>query len=185
MFFPTSTCAFATRIQTFGIVFVLFACTATRADLVESFVIGQGSTSAEIQFDFSNGNTYMYELLWDGGELSGRDVFDAIAKHQPTYFNFGIQQYEWGDFLTDISIGTDADSGDGSTPPYLNYWHYWTSELENPWGVSMIGFSDRVLANGSRDAWVFGTEEMPATIPAPAAGLILSPLVGLVSRRRR
>ena len=185
MFFPISTHPTATRIQIFSIVFVLFACTATRADIVESFVIGQGSASAEIQFDFSNGNTYMYELLWDGSGLTGRDVFDVIAQEQPSYFNFGIQQYEWGDFLTDITISTDADSGDGSTPPYLNYWHYWTAELENPWEVSMIGFSDRVLANGSRDAWVFGTEEMPATIPVPAAGLVLITLVGLVSRRRR
>ena len=160
---------------------VLLACTAVRADLVDTFQVGEGSATAEIQFDFSNGNSYLYILQWEGN-LTGRDVFDAILQDQPGYFDFTIQQYDWGDFLTGIQIGDDTDSGDGSTPPYLNYWHYWTAETTNPWEMSMIGFSDRILLDGSRDAWVFGSDAMPATIPAPAAGVVLCTLR---SRRRR
>lgn len=183
--FAASAHAFRRHCQISVFTVVLFACTIARADLVDSFVIGQGSSSAEIQFDFSNGNSYHYELHWDGGELSGRDIFDVILKEQGSFFSFNIQAYDWGEFLTEISISNDNDSGDGSEPPYLNYWHYWTAEAGNPWEFSMIGFTDRFLSNGSRDAWVFGTEDSPATIPIPAAGFLLCTFAGLISRRRR
>ena len=109
----------------------------------------------------------------------------SFMNAQPEFFNFQIQVYDWGQFLTGVFIGNDADTGDGSEPPYLNYWHYWTAEFENSWEYSMIGFTDRLLENGSRDAWVFGTDVAPAVIPAPATIFALSFLLTLPRTRRR
>jgi hypothetical protein len=169
------------------IVFVcaLFVVTTLRGDLIETFSVGQGNESAEIQFDFINGNTYVYNIHFNGDGITGRDVFDVILNAQPEFFNFQIQVYDWGQFLTGVFIGNDADTGDGSEPPYLNYWHYWTAEFENSWEYSMIGFTDRLLENGSRDAWVFGTDVAPAVIPAPATIFALSFLLTLPRTRRR
>ena len=164
---------------------VLFVVTTARGDLIETFSVGQGAESAEIQFDFTNGNTYVYNVHFSGDAITGRDVFDVIINAQPEFFNFEIQVYDWGQFLTGVFIGNDADTGDGSEPPYLNYWHYWTAEFENSWEYSMIGFTDRLLENGSRDAWVFGTDVAPAVVPAPATIFALPFLLTLTRTRRR
>ena len=161
------------HVFTVAISCVLVSSASLRADLVDTFLIGEGDSAAEIQFDFSNGNSYLYLLQWNGDALSGRDVFDVIAQAQFGYFDFTVQEYEWGEFLTGVEIGNDIDSGTGSTPPHIDYWHYWTAEASSPWEMSMIGFSDRMLADGARDAWVFGSDAEPATIPSPAAGVIL------------
>ena len=50
----------------------------TRGDLIETFSVGQGNESAEIQFDFINGNTYVYNIHFNGDGITGRDVFDVI-----------------------------------------------------------------------------------------------------------
>jgi hypothetical protein len=50
----------------------------------------------------------------------------------------------------------------------------------------MIGFSDRILTDGQSDAWVFGTANAPAAIPAPASlALIIPALIGSSRRGRR
>ena len=53
----------------------LVAFTAN-AELVDTYEIGEGASTAYVQFDFTIGRTYLYEISWDGSELTGRDVFD-------------------------------------------------------------------------------------------------------------
>ena len=158
---------------------------ASHAELVDTFVIGEGDSTAWIQFDFTIGNSYLYEINWDGSSLSGRDVFDLIESEQPELFDFSYITYSFGDFLTSVTIGDDTDTGDGSeAPDYSNYWHYWTRSGADAWESSMIGFNSRFLEDGDWDGWVFGNGDTPEQIPAPGA-LGLVALLGLSRRRRR
>ena len=159
-------------------------CGSLQADLVDTFQVGEGSAMAQVQFDFLSGNSYLYEVRWDGSNLTGRDVFDLIGAAQPDEFEFTYIAYSFGDFLTSVTIGDDYDFGDGSqAPDFNNYWHYWNRSGGDPWESSMVGFSDRVLENGSSDAWVFGVSDAPQTIPAPATIAVVGAV--FASRRRR
>jgi hypothetical protein len=111
----------------------------------------------------------------------GRDLFDIISEAQPDFFQAAIESYPFGDFLVGVTIGEDHDEGYGTPPEYLDYWHYWTIDdgSEN-WTESMIGFSDRVIHDGSRDGWVFNSGIAP--IPAAPVGFFL---LGVIAKRRR
>jgi hypothetical protein len=157
---------------------------AANADLVGSYSLGSGNQEASIQFDFDNGNSHLYTIRWDN-QLTGRGVFDLIAAEQSNLFGYDYIAYSFGDFITEVTIGDDQNIGDGSeAPDYVNYWHYWTAEIGQNFESSMIGAGDRNLINGSADAWVFGSNDGPATIPAPATILAVS-LTLFTSRRRR
>ena len=160
--------------------------TALHAELIETYEIGQGEALAYIQFDFMAGNTYLYEVRWDGSEMTGRDVFDLIDAAQPDIFDFTYISYDFGDFLTSVTIGDDFDAGDGSEPPdYTNYWQYWNRTAGESWQSSMIGFSDRALEDGSWDGWVFGVTDAPRAIPAPATMGVVGAVFASRRRRRR
>lgn len=169
-----------------GFVTLGFLAANGSADLVGSWSLGSGDDHAEVQIDFMNGNSYLFDLAFDD-ELSGRDVFDLLSDAANTTsdltFDFTVISYSFGDFLTGITLNDDADYGEGSPPDYLDTWAYWTAEGGDDWSASMIGFSDRMLVDGSRDAWVFGTGAAPATIPAPATIAVALFVRG--DRRRR
>jgi hypothetical protein len=162
----------------------VFLCAAAAADVVATYDVGSGDLTAEIQFDFFNGNTHLYTLHWDGA-LTGREVFDVLLSEQPDVFAFEYESYSFGDFLTGVWISDDFDSGVGTPPDYIDFWHYWTREEGEKHASSMIGFGDRVLQDGSADAWVFGHDGAPATIPAPSAVALLLLASGRRRRRRR
>lgn len=160
------------------------AC-SIHADLVDRWGVGTGDSTAMIQFDFLSGSTYVVDLFFEGS-LSGQEAIEMIADGSTEAgfaFGYDVISYSFGDFLVGIEIDSDVDYGDGSTPPYVDYWHYWTSEPGTAWSESMIGFGDRILTDGAADAWVFGTSDAPATIPAPATIAILIPAIA--GRRRR
>ncbi|MCP4069954.1 MAG: hypothetical protein GY741_16900 [Phycisphaeraceae bacterium] len=166
---------------------VLVSCTAATADLVNRWEVGSGDATAMIQFDFlSSGNTYVVDLFFDES-MSGQAAIEMIAADSTTAgfsFEYDVISYSFGDFLVGIDIEGDSDYGDGSTPPYVDYWHYWTGDAGGPWTESMVGFGDRLLTDGSADAWVFGTADAPATIPAPATIAIVLPMIAARRRRR-
>ena len=167
-----------------GLAVSLFVASA-QAELIDTFEIGEGSAMAQIQFDFMVGHTYLYEIRWDGSEMTGRDVFDLIASAQPNSFDFTYISYSFGDFLTSVTIGDDFDAGDGSeAPDYVNYWHYWNRIDGGSWESSMTGFSDRLLEDGSWDGWVFGAADAPQEIPSPGA-LAIAGIALLTTRARR
>jgi len=157
-------------------------------DLIQSWEIGEGQSSAMVQFDFLAGNSYKVEVAFDGA-ISGQDLLNLIVDESETAefdFTYEFISYSFGDFLIGIALDADSDSGDGSAPPYVDYWHYWTQDLGAGWVQSMIGFSDRILTDGQSDAWVFGTANAPAAIPAPASlALIIPALIGSSRRGRR
>ena len=157
-------------------------------DLIQSWEIGEGQSSAMVQFDFRAGNTYTVEVAFDDA-ISGQGLLDLIVSESGTAeFDFAYESisYSFGDFLIGIALENDADYGDGSTPPYVDYWHYWTRDLSAGWTESMTGFSDRILIDGESDAWVFGTTDAPALIPAPASlAVMISAFFGGGRRGRR
>jgi hypothetical protein len=157
------------------------------ADLVQTWEVGEGQSSAMVQFDFLAGNTYTVEVSFDGS-ISGQGVLDLIATEASAAgfnFNYDVISYSFGDFLVGIDLDSDGDYGDGSAPPYIDYWHYWSRERDTNWTESMIGFSDRILTDGAADGWVFGTTDAPAQIPAPASLALAIPAVLAIRRRRR
>ena len=155
------------------------------ADLVGSWDLGSGDSTAQIQVDFLSGNSYLFDVSFDS-TITGRAVFDVIANESENIegldFEFDYIAYSFGDFLVGIEINDSYDYGEGSPPDYLDSWSYWTAEGADDWASSMVGFNGRNLVDGSRDAWVFGTGAAPAAIPAPATMAIFA--FGLRRRRR-
>jgi hypothetical protein len=166
-----------------GVACAIAVCGSANASLVGSYVVGSGANASFVQFQFTNNNTYLYEVRYDA-PLTGRGMFDVIALAQPSFFSFTYESFSFGDFVTGITIGSDVDSGSGTPPDYLDYWHYWTRASEtNSWTESFIGFADRVVSNGSWDGWVFNSGSAPNAIPAPSAIALMA--LASVSRRRR
>jgi MYXO-CTERM domain-containing protein len=171
--------------STLGSVILSLALGATsaRAELVGNYIIGNGANASFVQFQFTNANTYLYEVRYDGS-MTGRALFDIVAAAQPGFFSFTYDSFSFGDFVTGITIGTDTDFGYGTPPDYLDYWHYWTrASATDAWTESFIGFADRVVANGSWDGWVFNSASAPNAVPTPSALALLAG--GLLATRRR
>ena len=53
-----------------------------------------------------------------------------------------------------------ADSGPGG----YTYWNYWTGGTA--WATAAIGAGDRIVTQGSVDAWTYGTWDFVSTFPA-------------------
>jgi hypothetical protein len=155
------------------------------AEFVGSYTVGTGSSTSRLQFDFTNGNTYLYDVRYDGS-LRGDDLFAIVAEAQPGFFSYQIVSFSFGDALFAVTIGADSDAGFGTPPLYLDYWHYWTrSSDQSAWASSNVGFADRIVSDGSWDGWVFNSNSAPAALPAPAAGVLIVGAAAVAKRRRR
>ena len=160
--------------------------TSSPAELIDRFTVGEGGQSASLQFDFLDGRTWIFDVQWDGS-LTGRTAFDLIAGDTTGRydFDFDVISYSFGDFLVGVTVNDAYHHGTGTPPDYLDTWHYWTAETStDSWTESFIGFNDRMLVDGARDGWVFGTTDAPAVVPAPGA-IALLVLGGGIFRRRR
>jgi hypothetical protein len=161
-------------------VFALSVMLSAHAGLVDSFDVGRGANVASLQFDFENGNTWLATVRWDG-TMNGFEALQLVTSSVPGG-QLQFQTFSFGTFVTGIGIGGDWQYGEGDLWPVENWWHYWTAEAAGSWTASMVGASDRLLQDGSRDAWVFGSSAAPAIIPAPTA---LAMLVAVTLQRRR
>lgn len=166
----------------------LVIITHTHAELVDRWDVGAGDQSATLQFDFLDGRTFAFDVHWTGS-LTGRGAFDLIADDDTGRFafTFDVISYSFGDFLVGVGVDDAYQYGEGSPPDWIDVWHYWTAESPgDAWNYASIGFSDRVLTDGARDGWVFGTFDAPAVIPAPGvAGLGIVAVLTRTRRRRR
>lgn len=165
---------------TAGLLSVCSLFSSAQAEIVESFQIGSGDSTSSLIFQFTNGNQYLYEVSYSE-PMSGRDAFDVIEAAQSGYFIADIVTFSFGDSLFGLSIGTDQDEGFGTAPEYLDYWHYWTKSDESAeWDFSSVGFSDRILSDGSWDGYVFNSN----FAPVPGCASLLA-MTGIISSRRR
>lgn len=152
------------------------------AGIVASYDIGTGAATSTLQVDFADGDGYLVTLRWDPAtSVTG---FDALQRMRDAIAGSVLQydQYPFGVFVTGIGLGTDYDYGTGDLWPIENYWHYWT-KVGGQWEMAMFGAGDRLLSDGSADAWVFGSSAVPQAVPAPGALVLL--LAAPRSRRRR
>lgn len=162
---------------------VLMSASSADAALVATYEVGSGSSVSNLQFDFANGNTHWYVVRWDG-VVSGRDLFDIVAAAQPSLFAFETQVFPFGEALFSVAIGDDLDAGFGTPPKFLDFWHYWVKPtFAAEWGFAPTGFADRIVADGSWDGWVFGSNDAPFAVPA-APTLALVAAFALPRRRR-
>jgi len=154
------------------------------AEFVGGWTVGDGANASYLQFEFTNSNTYLYEVRYDGS-IRGSDLLGIVAAAQPGFFSYQVISFSFGDALFAVAIGSDSDEGFGTPPDYLDYWHYWTrGSADAPWTASMTGFADRVVANGSWDGWVFNSNAAPSIVPAPASLALLAGAAAVRRRRR-
>ena len=139
------------------------------AGIVASYDVGTGASTSTIQVDFTNGNAYQVTLRWDTA-MNGFDALQA-ATSAITGAALAYDAYPFGNFVTGIGFDADYEYGNGDLWPIENYWHYWT-EVNGQWEMAMFGASDRMLVDGSKDAWVFGSSDLPQAVPAPGAAQI-------------
>jgi len=139
------------------------------AGLVAQYNVGTGANASVIQVDFTNGNAYQITLRWD----TPMNGFDALQLSTSSISGAALayDTYTFGNFVTGIGLGTDYEYGNGDLWPVENYWHYWT-KVDGAWEMAMFGASDRMLVDGSKDAWVFGSSDVPQAVPAPGAAQI-------------
>jgi hypothetical protein len=149
------------------------------AGVVASYDVGTGASTSTIQVDFTNGNAYQVTLRWDTA-MNGFDALQA-ATSAIAGAALAYDAYPFGNFVTGIGFDADYEYGNGDLWPIENYWHYWT-EVNGQWEMAMFGASDRMLTDGSKDAWVFGSSDVPQAVPAPGA---LLALVAVARRSRR
>ena len=149
------------------------------AGVVASYDVGTGASTSTIQVDFTNGNAYQVTLRWDTA-MNGFDALQA-ATSAIAGAALAYDAYPFGNFVTGIGFDADYEYGNGDLWPIENYWHYWT-EVNGQWEMAMFGASDRMLVDGSKDAWVFGSSDVPQAVPAPGA---LLTLVAAARRSRR
>ena len=152
------------------------------AGIVATYDVGTGASTSTIQVDFSNGNGYVINLSWTE-PMNGFEAMQAIAAAVPAS-QLQYDVYPFGSFVTGIGLGSDFEYGNGDLWPIENYWHYWT-EVNGQWEMAMFGASDRMLSNGSKDAWVFGSGDAPQTVPAPGAAEVGVVCIWHRFRRRR
>jgi len=158
------------------------ACLASSspAAIIASYSVGSGSSTSSVQIDFSNGNGYLFTVSWNE-PMNGYQLLQYIDNELESV-SHTAQVFSFGAFVTGIGVGADTEYGEGDLWPIENYWHYWTAEGTAAFAESWTGAADRVLTDGSRDAWVFGSANAPAAVPAPGA---LSLVFAAALRRRR
>ena len=96
---------------------VALSSTMASADLVDRWAVGEGDSTATLQFDFMNANTYIFDIAFDG-VLTGRGVYDLLAADDTGRFGFAFEviSYSFGDFLVGVGIEDDYHYGAGSPP---------------------------------------------------------------------
>ncbi|MFO0962081.1 MAG: hypothetical protein U0625_04165 [Phycisphaerales bacterium] len=153
------------------------------AAIVQSYDVGIGAKTSTIQIDFSSGDGALLTLHYDAAMTSWSAL--QLLDSQVPGFELSAEIYPFGVFVTGLGVGGQWDYGTGDQWPVVeNYWHFWTRGASGAWESAGFGPSDRVLIDGSADAWVFGSPAAPQEVPAPGAALLLA-AAGLMPARRR
>jgi hypothetical protein len=153
---------------------------------VEPITAGSGPDSAYVQIEFLTGEAFLFEVFFDGFDVSTFDLLqtlDAEVDLTLEYIDFG----GFGPFVTGLGWDGQYNSGDGSGGE--DFWHFYIRDsIALPWEFAPVGVSDRIVHDGSWDAFVFGRPDLPIElipVPAPPAGAIMLALALRPARRRR
>jgi len=172
--------------------------------------VGTGANEAALIVDFNDGKSteaWAWGYRWDGS-ANGGDMILAIAAIDPkmSIVNGGAPSSV---FVTEISydgsVGLQSGISDFFSGADLSWGYYNVSStsdaVANNWTVPNFGASDRILSDGSWDAWSFGEYDpitfdhtappdtgaaAAAPVPEPAVfPLVFSVVAGLTAVRRR
>ncbi len=155
---------------------------AAHADILQTYEVGVGNNTSTVQIDFSNGNGYLFTLRYSD-TLTGLGALQLMASLAPD-FTLTTDTFPWGQLVTGLGVATDYEYGTGDLWPIENYWHYWITDDASNWIWAPQGASDRILTNGSADAWVFGTDISPQAVPAAPGVVLMAAVIRRTPRRR-
>ena len=159
-----------------GFTWGAFLLLATGASAMATVVpVGMGDNHAALQVEFADGANYTFEVAFDGA-MSGMGLFDAVeaATGLTTVRVFG------GAFIDGVTYDGHSNVGFGGGE---DWWHYWIKAPGGEWQMSFISATERVVADGTADGWVYGRGTPP--LPEPATAMLLLAAAGGLGRRRR
>ncbi len=142
--------------------------------------VGTGDNHAIITVNFSGGGMCVFEVAFSVASISGLEAFDIIEAGST--LTTVRNDFGWGEYIDGISFGPFSNIGFGGGE---NWWHYYVmDEGDTNWTSPMYGASDRTLADGGADGWVYGSTGMPQ-IPEPTTMTLLLIGAAAVARFRK
>jgi hypothetical protein len=197
-----------------GLAVCLFVSSTVQASPINGFsdlnFWGSGANQAALVIDFQDGKTsesFAWGYQFDGGSVTGAQMMIDIAASDPNLTVAYSGNATAGFFLSSIAYFDGVDNHSlvnswGATPETSTAWGYYQAEgagnLPGSWSLSPTGASDRTLAEGSWDAWGYGTYDatwshvtppsgdvMPAAIPEPRLIALFLGGVGVLIWLRR
>ena len=166
------------------IISAVLMCSLTLAAVAGSTAspipVGSGANTSMVSIEFSDGNLFDFAVSYDG-TATGEDLL--VRMQDETDFEFTGQFFDFGSgpklfvFGMNFAGSSDGENGNFDTSPV----YYKKSRVEEPWSLSSVGASDRVVFDGSVDGWTF-TESV---IPEPGAFWMLVAAIGSTAWRGR
>jgi hypothetical protein len=159
-----------------------------RAAVLPGYATGSGANTASlvVDFDFVGGDAYFFQYRFDG-DATAEDMLLALdAAGELTVHHQFFEFEEEGEIVRSIYIDGFSFGGNSAVPGFEGdageNWGYWTADEPGDfvfWTNTVIGATDRLLADGSLDGWSlnvspFNSKELdptyfpPAVPPVPA-----------------
>ena len=161
------------KVIALGATLLLLASCGAMATLVP---IGTGDSQADLYVEFADGANYTFEVSFNG-PMSGMGLFDAVeaATDLTTVRVFDAA------FIDGVTYDGHSNIGFGGGE---NWWHYWIKEPGGDWTMSFISATDRVVVDGTADAWIYGRDSAPVPEPATALSALMAAGLAFIRTRR-
>lgn len=148
--------------------------------------VGDGDYLAHMVINFGNGSIYEFDVNFSDLAWTGQDLMNYIE--QETTLITHQQEFDFGGGPVFLLDGLEFDgNSDIGFQGGNNWWQYWVrDDATDSWESSPVGFSDRTIADGSWDGWVYGNANPPVLIPEPGTLILFGVgMVALTAVRRR